>query len=654
MRFVQLQLENFGTYGEKQTFQLDGQDSKKNIILIGGKNGCGKTTFLDSLYIVLYGKQIQQIRESSSSYDRFLKDYIHNNKEQGATISLILDLPREGGHKRYTIIRHWKNVNDRLKETFQVLSDEEDQKVVEENWPIIINEILPIRLSKLFFFDGEKIESLADLSASKDVLNDAINTLLGLDITDRLVNDLSFLKREKQKTALNTESLQRFEIKEKNLQDLIKKLKDQKQKRQDLENEGHVLQDEINNLSQQLEIKGEDLYLKKNEIQNEIFKLDKRKQDLELNLRRLAGRFLPFFILKGKIGELAEQAKQEKKISKVKEFSSIIEEHDREILDHLQADHPKIVENVQLFMKRLQDKNKDLVNQLVLFEDPEIQALIDFQSGQYSQPDQIEALQSYSEIKDIIGKLASLNKVLDTSPSQEAIQEIYDQIRVKEKDLQYNDHRIEISDREINSISFEIEGLERELTSYYEEKISNENTQDSAKRIIDHAEKVQSTMKIFKEKVIAHHSIRLEQNITDSFNELIRKKNFISTVQINPSDLSISILKKNEERFDPDKFSAGERQLFAVAVIWGLVRTASQDIPAIIDTPMGRLDSEHRLKLVKNYFPKASKQTILLSTDQEIVKDLYDQLEPSIAQSYLLEFDDNLGATKIKEGYFKT
>ena len=88
-------------------------------------------------------------------------------------------------------------------------------------------------------------------------------------------------------------------------------MKEQKEKRQDLENDGHVLKDEINNLSQQLEIKGEDLFLK-NEIQNEIFKLDKRKQDLEINLRRLASRFLPFFLLKKKISSLAEQTTHEK------------------------------------------------------------------------------------------------------------------------------------------------------------------------------------------------------------------------------------------------------------------------------------------------------------------------------------------------------
>ena len=245
-----------------------------------------------------------------------------------------------------------------------------------------------------------------------------------------------------------------------------------------------------------------------------------------------------------------------------------------------------------------------------------------------------------------------MNKVLDTSPSQEVIQEIYDAIRSKEKEVLYINHRIEINQKELNSKQNEIDSIEKELISYYEEKINKETIHDSAQRIITHSDKVRETMVIFKQKVIAHHSIKLEENITNSFNDLIRKKNFISTIQINPVDLSIKILKKNEESFDPDKFSAGERQLFAVAVIWGLVRTASQDIPAIIDTPMGRLDSEHRLKLVKNYFPKASKQTILLSTDQEIIHDLYDHLKPNIVQSYLLEFDDTLGATAIKEGYF--
>ena len=652
MRFVSLSLNNFGPYGAKQQFQLDGQNGKKNIVLIGGKNGCGKTTFLDSLYIVLYGKQIQQIRDASNSYDRFLKDYIHNSSSEGATISLVLDLPREGGMSRYEIIRSWKASGDKIKEEFSINSEAEDRGLVQENWAIIINEILPIRLSKLFFFDGEKIESLADLSSSKDILNDAINTLLGLDTTDRLINDLNYFKKEKQKTTMNKEVLQNFELKEKQLEGLNVHFKEQGEKEKELNYELQVIEDEISNLNQQLELKGEDLYLKKNEIQNEIFKLDHKKQDLQFSLRRLAGRHLPFYIIKEKLSYLKDQADQEKKIMKVKDFSQVIDEHDQEILTHLKKNNPNAVDALSSFIESLRTKNIEMLNQSVLFDENENQAIIKFYTDKSIASEKEQTLEAYKEIKGINSRLAALNKVLDTSPSQEVIQEIYDSIRSKEKDLLHINHRIEINQKEMNTKQNEIDSIEKELISFYEDKINNETINDSAQRIIAHSDKVKETMVIFKQKVIAHHSIKLEENITNSFNDLIRKKNFISTIQINPVDLSIKILKKNEESFNPDKFSAGERQLFAVAVIWGLVRTASQDIPAIIDTPMGRLDSEHRLKLVKNYFPKASKQTILLSTDQEIIHDLYDHLKPNIVQSYLLEFDDNLGATTIKEGYF--
>ena len=343
MRFVSLSLNNFGPYGAKQQFQLDGQNGKKNIVLIGGKNGCGKTTFLDSLYIVLYGKQ-----------------------------------PREGGMSRYEIIRSWKTSGDKVKEEFIVNSDAEDRGLVQENWAIIINEILPIRLSKLFFFDGEKIESLADLSSSKDILNDAINTLLGLDTTDRLINDLNYFKKEKQKTTMNTETLQNFELKEKQLEGLKIHLQEQGEKDKELNYELQVIQDEISNLNQQLELKGEDLYLKKNEIQNEIFKLENRKQDLQFTLRRLAGRHLPFFIIKEKMSYLKAQAEQEKQVMRVKDFSQVIDEHDQEILIHLKKNNPDAVDALSTFIENLKSKNVKMLNQSVLFDENENQAIAKF------------------------------------------------------------------------------------------------------------------------------------------------------------------------------------------------------------------------------------------------------------------------------------
>ena len=75
-------------------------------------------------------------------------------------------------------------------------------------------------------------------------------------------------------------------------------------------------------------------------------------------------------------------------------------------------------------------------------------------------------------------------------------------------------------------------------------------------------------------------------------------------------------------------------------------------LPTIIDTPLGRLDSNHRMHLVENYFPKAGEQVLLLSTDEEINKSLKNKLDPYIAKSYHLKYDSENQTTSIKEGYF--
>jgi DNA sulfur modification protein DndD len=100
------------------------------------------------------------------------------------------------------------------------------------------------------------------------------------------------------------------------------------------------------------------------------------------------------------------------------------------------------------------------------------------------------------------------------------------------------------------------------------------------------------------------------------------------------------------------QLSAGERQLLAVAILWGLGRAAGRPLPAVIDTPLGRLDSEHRTKLIEGYFPFASHQVILLSTDEEIAGAYYEKLRPWIAHEYRLQYCEERDVTTIEIGYF--
>lgn len=102
-----------------------------------------------------------------------------------------------------------------------------------------------------------------------------------------------------------------------------------------------------------------------------------------------------------------------------------------------------------------------------------------------------------------------------------------------------------------------------------------------------------------------------------------------------------------------ETLSAGEKQLLVIAILWGIAKCSKRKLPVIIDTPLSRLDSKHRTALIQKYFPHASDQTIILSTDMEITKHYYELMKPNIGDEYTLIYDDESRSTMIKRGYFE-
>jgi DNA sulfur modification protein DndD len=74
-------------------------------------------------------------------------------------------------------------------------------------------------------------------------------------------------------------------------------------------------------------------------------------------------------------------------------------------------------------------------------------------------------------------------------------------------------------------------------------------------------------------------------------------------------------------------------------------------MPTVIDTPLGRLDSRHRKNLVERYFPRASHQVVLLSTDEEIDERHVATLEPSLSRAFTIEYDEAKRWSSVREGY---
>ncbi len=166
MIFDQLTINNYGVYQGKQEFNLS-PEKKKPVILIGAMNGSGKTTFLNAVDFVLYGKFSNIFKSQSLSYENFLKQNINNqNYNQETSIQLIFHRRLKGKKQNFKISRNWKlNGTSKIKETFYVFIDDVYDEDITKDWENFVDQILPAQVASLFFFDGEKIEQLADLDS---------------------------------------------------------------------------------------------------------------------------------------------------------------------------------------------------------------------------------------------------------------------------------------------------------------------------------------------------------------------------------------------------------------------------------------------------------------------------------------------------------
>jgi DNA sulfur modification protein DndD len=214
--------------------------------------------------------------------------------------------------------------------------------------------------------------------------------------------------------------------------------------------------------------------------------------------------------------------------------------------------------------------------------------------------------------------------------------------------------KYDISKDKLQNIEQEIERLQqdlnRKLKNYSEEAIDKIGDE----HIIKSATKVQETLKLFKEKLTLKKLNKLETEVKDCFLYLLHKSNLINRVTIDSDRFKLELYDRTGQLFPKQRLSAGEKQLLAIAFLWGLARVSGRNLPVAIDTPLSRLDSSHRHNLVERYFPTASHQVILLSTDTEIGEKEVNTLreQKAIAQEYLLKYNPHQHQTTIEKGYF--
>lgn len=649
-----LSLHNFAIYKGEQEFDLNPLNKKKPIILIGAMNGSGKTTFLQSIDFLLYGKNSNTFKSQNLSYEGYLEKNIHkDHKDEGASISLNFRKQTRGKEENFKVVRMWKKNGDKIKENLFVYVNDNLDDLITKDWDNFIEQILPAKVAQLFFFDGEKIEQLADLDQSKEVLRKAIDSLLGLEIVTRLNLDLDeFAKKSAvlSKDDKDLKTINELEDQVNLINQEIKKLEDKKIKLEDVSTK---IKFEISSLDQELERSGLSFFEKKKEIELGLENKNKENEELKNHLINIASQEGPLLIVKKEIKEIEKKLldninqnkkdlASEEKNNLIKDIKLFVEKDcgdnnfKEKLFNFLLSKQIKTFSANEDFSKinGLNLENlKEIQNKIL----PELDKKINFNLNQFKEniidierlEIEFKKIPAEDKIKPIINKQESLK--IEVIQILGAIKQINEQLEQKNS--------------EKRPIEFQLKKLYQIQSDKKTELLDSE-------RFVVFSEKTQIIMDEFKKRVLEHHILKLENFIKECFNFLIRKKEFLEKVKIDINNFELLLFDKKNRNIETSTLSAGERQLLAVAILWALAKASNKLSPTIIDTPLGRLDSKHRLNLVEKYFPNASHQVILLSTDEEINKNYLNIMKESVSKSYLINFDPKLNGSVVEKGYF--
>ena len=660
MKLLELHLENFGPYAGKQVINLRPETDPQTqpIILFGGMNGGGKTTLMDAIRLALYGSRAQCSTRGNLGYSDFLTQCVNRRAKPNEPTRVELSFEHIVSDRlvEHRIVRSWYRNPKDGKDTLGILETgfhgEWTEDALTKNWDEYIENLLPLGISNLFLFDGEQVKELAELETPPPLVYEAIQSLLGLELAKRLSADLDILVQRKRKELASTQQLASIE-------EIEAKLKQQEREFKEVTNKLEKLEPKLDRAEQKAKRTADKFLSEGGKIAAERAQLDrelKTAQDstalMRHNLRELAANSIPLTLIEPLLTQAHQQGEKERKIARSNIIRDEVLERDRRLLEHLKQLKlsTKKVEQIQAF---LDSENKTLETG----DEPPILGMDDETLDRlafllkHELPSQCQlAIEHREQLQNCLQDAETKERLLAAAAPPEAYEKLKDAVTKAQQELARVQAEYEAIQHRQAELDRTIAQTKKELSRYGEKTIDLKN----ANHIIQASAKVQETLKLFREKLTLKKLNKLEIEVTECFRYLLHKSDLVHRVVIDTHTFRLSLYDREAQPVPKHRLSAGEKQLLAIAFLWGLARVSGRHLPVAIDTPLGRLDSSHRQNLVERYFPAASHQVILLSTDTEIGKVEYQQLQEqnAIAREYRLNYDAKQGQTSVESGYF--
>lgn len=684
MWISKLELNNFKSY-YFQSFNFPQPGREGNLSLIGGMNGFGKTTLLEALYLCLYGADAMphlgraglKPTEERKGYPTFLERALNGQalllgKDNMSVKVQALSDPSEG----FEITRRWfftkrGDWNGEEEILLQEISGGVSRPIDSVHLTELLDQrFVPAHLAPFFFFDGEEVKTLANRNRIEQIKT-GMEGLLGVVLLRGMQ------KRLEQYQANNRYRSGNSTADEQKYKELAEKLERDEQKL-----------DELNGQKQELERELDAAKAKRDELMGRIMALGGGSGDIATagDIVRQQGLFktqlaecerqmeealagkLPFHLIhKDCTDLLKEQLRQEIKRRKWDARKESMEpEKERFIASFLEAAEPAITPPLEdgqidavlgrlnvawesLFYPPPSDCAKEIVHDYLSDERREsvlamteklsigaqdIRALVTKKESLQRELRELEKRWAKIDGVERDGTLARINQELA------GVSATIDQKERLRGDLE----------RQIRSQEATID-QDRAIYSRIHEQIVKASP---AKSNIAKAQRVRD---LIDELIPSLYSLKTKQlgvAMTGAYKQLAHKSQ-VDKIVIEETGASRLLAKDNTEiNFDR---SAGENQLFATALLAGLAEVSGIEAPLVVDTPLARLDSEHRKNILNFWTSQKKRQVILLAQDEEIDAEMFKSISGSVSKSYLLEHND-LGrgvgrARAVENQYFK-
>lgn len=667
MQIRQVTFQNFRVYKGIHTIDLATQ-SRRNIIIVSGFNGYGKTTFLMGLVWCLYGKHMVDVDETfngeiseNGGYNKYISNSINRiariEGESKFSISVtfsnieISAIPC----KELTVKRTYDILSSNP-ETLEIILDGQTNELIEDYGKdmFIRDLILPIESAKFFFFDAEKIVTLAKANSSEQrkELSRAYSEVLGIKKYDDLSNSISEMQLRFKKDSATLQDKQR-------MNDLQTDQRNAEVEIEDKQQEIDELKENISRLRYESKLIQDRLIQEANVISTEdLAQMRYRSDEVEVklgtlkeNLNKLLD-YAPFAIAGDLLVQVSEQSDLENQSLAEQFQEEEVERKTETVLDDL--DQAKTDQKLSIPFA-VQEFYADQIRKLIRkhffdMEDSEVQSieyLHDFmESERKDLKDLISTLkhsfnqqfrQASKEYSSLLTEKNALQRQLNEAESKAEdgmIKEFRDKKNELDRQIALSDATIEGNLLRIGELTNEINQIKRQI-SELSKKIE---TAEKYKEKDDVSKRLNSELREFINRYKVEKKKSLEDRILKSLNELMHKQS-IGKVQVDMinDDIDIKIFNLGGVEIPKGQMSMGEKQLYATSLLKALVDESGIDFPVFVDSPMQKFDEKHAENIINHFYPNISEQVVIFPIlKKELTQEEYKKLEKHVNKCYLI------------------